>query len=277
MEVRARLFLRERVAKLGIAPLTSMFFYGENQPPAQNTLRPEVHDSDGLSVRTSGGEWLWRPLQNPRRLLVTSYALTDPLGFGLMQRDRAFRSYEDLDARYELRPSAWVEPRAKWGAGRVELVQIPSPDETNDNVVAYWVPAQVPQPRQPLDVEYLLHWGSEAGLPAAPVRVTQTRRVQPNAIKEKPAAERAQLFVVDFEPESGAKPAPDANVQWVVSGGDNAEILERTLRRHEATGGWRATVRVRALDEKRPLELRGQLNAGGQPLSEVWSYIVPPE
>jgi periplasmic glucans biosynthesis protein len=303
MEVRARLYLREKVAKLGIGPLTSMYFYGENQPPAANTLRPEVHDSDGLSIRSSSGEWLWRPLQNPRRLLITAYTLTDPLGFGLLQRDRAFRSYEDLDARYDLRPSAWVEPKGKWGQGRVELVQIPSPDETNDNIVAYWVPANPPQPRQPLDIEYLLSWGRDAGLPAPPVRVTQTRRLQMSAAerKEKPQAERSLLFVIDFErepepaikpevrtkPEAKAKPEnkseltakpePEPTVQWVVSGGDNAEIVERTLRRHEATGGWRATLRVRAIDEKRPLELRGQLNVGGTALSEVWSHIVPPE
>jgi glucans biosynthesis protein len=279
MDVRARLYLREPVAKLGIAPLTSMFFYGENQPPPPPRLRPEVHDSDGLSIASSNGEWIWRPLQNPRRLLITSFALTDPLGFGLLQRDRYFRSYEDLDARYDLRPGAWVQPKGRWGAGRVELVQIPSPDETNDNIVAYWIPATQPEPKKPFDLEYQLHWGRDDSLPAPPVRVTQTRRFAPGPQerKEKPAPDRTTLFVVDFEPDETAQLAPQVNVQWIASGGDNAEIVERSVRRHEATGGWRATLRVRALDEKRPLELRGQLNADGVPLSEVWSYIVPPE
>jgi glucans biosynthesis protein len=278
MEVRARIYLRENVAKLGIAPLTSMFFYGENQPAPVPTLRPEVHDSDGLSIRSSNGEWIWRPLQNPRRLLITSYALTDPVGFGLLQRDRYFRAYEDLDTRYDLRPSAWVEPKGKWGAGRVELVQIPSPDETNDNIVAYWIPDKQPAPKRPLDLEYELVWGREPDLPQPPVRVVQTRRLQsaPVERKDKTVTDKSTLFVIDFAPDPAAK-LPEAAVQWQVSGGDNAEIIERTLRRHEATGGWRATLRVRAIDEKRPLELRGQLNAGGVPLSEVWSYIVPPE
>jgi glucan biosynthesis protein len=126
--VKARIFLRKNVAKLGIAPLTSMYFFGENQPrTAARDYRPEVHDSDILLVQAGTGEWITRPLVNPKRLLVTSFALTNPMGFGLMQRDRLFENYQDLEARYELRPSAWIEPRGNWGKGRVELVQIPTP------------------------------------------------------------------------------------------------------------------------------------------------------
>jgi len=278
MEVKARLFLREKVSKLGIAPFTSMYLYGENQPAALGSIRPEVHDSDGLSIQSSAGEWLWRPLVNPRRLLITSFALTDPLGFGLMQRDRAFRSYEDLDARFDLKPSAWVVPSGKWGPGRVELVQIPSPDETNDNIVAYWIPATQPPVRKPFDIEYELLWGQPASLPAPPVRVTQTRRLpSPSSERRDKNAERSILLAIDFEPLDPERVPSDLNPSWAVSSSDNGEIIERSLRRHEATGGWRATVRVRQQDEKRPVELRGQLNAGAHALSEVWSYIVPPE
>ncbi|HEX5639750.1 MAG TPA: glucan biosynthesis protein G, partial [Burkholderiaceae bacterium] len=138
-DVQARLHFREPVGKLGIAPLTSMYLYGENQPGNGEGFRPEVHDSDGLSVASANGEWIWRPLVNPKRLLTTSFTLPMTRGFGLMQRDRAFSSYEDLEARYDLRPSLWVEPASNWGPGRVELVQIPTPDETHDNIVAYWV------------------------------------------------------------------------------------------------------------------------------------------
>jgi glucans biosynthesis protein len=277
MEVRARLFLRENVAKLGIAPLTSMYLHGENQPPAAGSARPEVHDSDGLSIQSASGEWLWRPLLNPRRLLITSFGLTDPIGFGLMQRDRSFRSYEDLDARFDLRPSAWVAPKGRWGAGRVELVQIPSPDETNDNIVAYWIPNSQPAPRKPFDIEYELLWGQPDNLPSPLLRVAQTRRLQlPPAERKEKGNERTVVFAVDFEPALGER-LGEVKPSWIVSSNDNGEILERTLRRHEATQGWRATVRVRQLDEKRPVELRGHLNANGALLSEVWSYIVPPE
>ena len=117
LDVDAKLFLRKNVAKLGLAPLTSMFFFGGNQRPGRDDYRPEVHDSDGLSIREAGGGWVWRPLVNPKRLLVTSFALSDPGGFGLMQRGRSFERYQDLEARYDLRPSAWVEPKGSWGPG----------------------------------------------------------------------------------------------------------------------------------------------------------------
>ena len=147
VDVKSRLFLRENVAKIGLAPLTSMFFFGENQRSAVEDYRPEVHDSDGLSIKTGTGEWLWRPLINPKKLMVNSFSTTNPGGFGLMHRDRAFSSYEDLEARYEERPSAWVEPKGEWGSGKVELVQIPTPDETNDNIVAFWTPDSMPKRR----------------------------------------------------------------------------------------------------------------------------------
>ncbi|MGH8712404.1 MAG: glucan biosynthesis protein G, partial [Casimicrobiaceae bacterium] len=97
VDVKARIYTREYVSKPGFAPLTSMFFFGENQHPARDDYRPEVHDSDGLSIASGTGEWIWRPLVNPKRLLVTSFALTNPAGFGLLQRDRDFEHYEDLE------------------------------------------------------------------------------------------------------------------------------------------------------------------------------------
>jgi glucans biosynthesis protein len=111
-----------------------MFAFGENQPH-RTDFRPEVHDSDGLLVASGGGEWLWRPLLNPKQTLTTSFSMASVKGFGLMQRDRNFSSYEDSEARYELRPSAWVEPVSGWGAGRVELFQLPTPEETNHHMV----------------------------------------------------------------------------------------------------------------------------------------------
>lgn len=273
VDVKARLYLRENVTKLGIAPLTSMYFFGENQRSQVEDYRPEVHDSDGLSVHSGTGEWIWRPLVNPKRLLVTSYGLNNPLGFGLMQRDRLFSNYEDLEARYEVRPSAWVEPRGQWGPGRVELIQIPTPDETNDNIVAFWVPESPPRPGVPLDFEYRLSWQKDAEKRPPLSWVTQTRRG--HGWVSKP--DDSIALAVDFEGPIFKKLPADAPVEAVVSVDANGKLQEINAIRNETTGGWRMTVKLRRVDEKKPVELRGYLNSNNNTLSETWSYILPAE
>ncbi|MBA2350408.1 MAG: glucan biosynthesis protein G [Burkholderiales bacterium] len=271
MDVSARLYLRENVAKLGIAPLTSMYFFGENQHPQKEDFRPEVHNSDGLSVLTDTHEWLWRPLVNPKRLLVTSFAMNNPAGFGLMQRDRNFASYEDLEARYELRPSAWVEPLGSWGSGRVELVQIPTQDETNDNIVAFWVPDNPPPPGQPFDFAYRLSWQSRSAQRPASSWVAQTRRG--HGYVRKP--DDSILLTIDFEGPVFDKLAEGANVASVVSADGNGKILEHNIYRNEASGGWRSAIRLRRVDDDKPVELRAHLRSGDRVLSESWNYILP--
>ncbi|HEX7811393.1 MAG TPA: glucan biosynthesis protein G [Burkholderiales bacterium] len=271
IEVKARLYLREAVGKFGVAPLTSMFFYGENQRSGGDDYRPEVHDSDGLLVHAANGEWIWRPLQNPKRLLVTSFATANPIGFGLMQRDRDFSSYEDLEARYERRPSAWVEPKGSWGPGRVELVQIPSPDESNDNIVAYWVPDAVPAPKQPWDVEYRLLWQKDTETRPPHAWVTQSRRG--HGYVRGP--ENSVGMIVDFDGPLLRKLPADAQVEGVIANDANVEILRRHTHRNEVTGGWRTVLEMRRLDNSKPAELRAYLRQDNNPVSETWSYILP--
>jgi len=277
VDVKAQLYMRENVSKLAIAPLTSMFFFGENQPAAR-AGSSEVHDSDGLSVATGSGEWLWRPLLNPKQTLTTSFSMNSVKGFGLMQRDRNFASYEDSEARYELRPSAWVEPVGDWGAGRVELVQIPTPDETNDNVVAYWVPENPPKPQQPFNLEYRLLWQKDADKKPALAWVAQTRRSHGWTTKrpDERKPDDTIAFVVDFEGPALAKLAPNAPVEPVFSADANGKIESIFGQPNTATGGWRVTVRLKRVDDDKPVELRGYLRSGGTGLSETWSYLLPP-
>ena len=272
MDVKAHLFLREGVGKLGLAPLTSMFLFGENQPPPYEDYRPEVHDSDGLSIHAGSGEWIWRPLVNPRRLLVTSFVLEEIRGFGLMQRDRDYGHYEDTEVRHELRPGVWIEPRRPWGPGRVELVLIPVPDETNDNIVAYWVPANPPAVKAPYDFEYRMRWQKDAEVRPPHAWVVQTRRGR--GYVRKP--DNSVNFVVDWDGPALRSLAPQAQVETVISADANAEILETNGWRNDVTGGWRMTVRLRRIDDAKPVELRGHLASGGRVISETWSYILPP-
>ena len=270
VETRARLFLRAGVATLGVAPLTSMYFFGENQPH-RTDFRPEVHDSDGLMVATGDGEWLWRPLLNPEHTFTTSFAMRDLRGFGLMQRDRDFRSYEDGEARYELRPSVWVEPIGSWGPGRVELVQLNTRDETNDNIVAYWVPERPPTPGQPFDIAYRLHWQRAQETRPPGGWVVQTRVGRGYA---ELAADEQQL-TVDFAGPSLATLPADAPVEAVVTAPSNGRVVDSHAYRVDATGEWRMTVRVKQLNATEPTELRGFLKSGSDVLTETWSNILP--
>jgi glucans biosynthesis protein len=272
VEVKAQVYLRENVSKLGLAPLTSMFSFGENQRAAGEDYRPEVHDSDGLLIQSGTGEWIWRPLTNPKRLLVTSFALSNPLGFGLMQRDRDFSRYEDLEARYDRRPSAWVEPKGKWGTGRVELIQIPSPDETNDNIVAYWVPDAAPAAKKPFDFEYRILWQKDSETRPPLAWVSQTRRGRGYARNP----DQSIGFVVDFEGPGLRKLPTDARLAGDVTVDANGEIVEQIVHRNDVTGGWRLLLRVKRLDDSKPVEIRAFLKGDVNTVSETWSYILPP-
>jgi len=273
IDVKSRLFLRENVSRLGIAPLTTMYFFGENQRSARDDYRPEVHDSDGLSMQSGTGEWIWRPLVNPKRLLVTSFAMTNPAGFGVMQRDRDFAHYEDLEARYDLRPSVWVQPKGNWGTGRVELVQIPSPDETNDNIVAYWVPDSPPPPNAPLDLEYRLLWQRETATRPPSSWVTQTRRGRGYTRQD----DGTIGMVLDFDGPALRKLPADAEIEGIVSVDSNAQVKEVVTQRNDAAGGWRLVLRFTRVDAAKPLELRAYLRNRTSTLSETWSYVLPPD
>ena len=279
VEVRARLYLRGPVAMLGIAPLTSMYLHGELQTQ-RDDFRPEVHDSDGLQIEAANGEWIWRPLSNPRAPFVSAFAFDRaPKGFGLMQRDRAFSSYEDVEARYDRRPSAWVEPVGDWGAGRVELLQFHTPDETHDNIAAYWVPGVLPGPGAPLDLAWRIHWQGDAMRVPPGARVVQTRSGY--GYSRTPVPPQRRKLLLDFSgpglPRADASPDDPAvkAIEAVATvANDNAKLLRVNAYPNPALPGWRATIEFERLDPTRPVELRVFLRNGANAISETWSYAL---
>ncbi|WAT31886.1 glucan biosynthesis protein G [Pseudomonas sp. GXZC] len=263
VDVKSQMFLRDKVSKLGVAPLTSMYLFGANQPSKVLNYRRELHDSSGLSIHAGNGEWIWRPLNNPKHLSVSNFTVENPKGFGLLQRGRDFSHYEDLDDNYDKRPSAWIEPEGDWGKGTVNLVEIPTADETNDNIVAFWSPAELPEVGKPLDVSYRLHWTmDEKSLhPSDSAWVKQTLRStgdvkQSNLIRQP---DGSVAYLVDFEGPSLKALPSDAPVRSQVSVGDNAELVENSVRYNEHTKGWRLTLRMKIKDAGKPTEMRAAL------------------
>jgi glucans biosynthesis protein len=264
MEVEACLFVRQEGRKIGLAPLTSMFWMGENRTRYEPDFRPEVHDSDGLLLRSGAGEWIWRPLMNPeKRHGISRFPVNDLRGFGLLQRDRDFRSYEDLGARYELRPGYWVVPRKPWGPGTVELVEIPTANEYNDNIVAYWVPEE----KLARGGEYRWTYGilATASEPdSAPLMRARATRINPGRDNLPPR------FVVDF---SGAIPSgesreapPEPKLQ-----APRGAVSNLVAQPNPVTGGWRVFFDLAGAGSE-PVEMRLHLARGSKAVSETWVY-----
>ena len=269
---KERLFLRQPVKKLGIAPLTSMFFHGENTTRQFEDFRPEVHDSDGMLINFNTGEWLWRPLDNPRTLNVSGFHTAKPKGFGLLQRDRNFDHYQDLETRPDLRPSVWQVPRGDWGEGRIELVEIPTKSDTNDNIVMYWVPEKQAKAGRAVHCSPTRCIGTEMTRQRPPGgRVVATRQ-------DRGPTEGTYRFVIDFAGKQlDALPADTVlrGVVTVASGPDTAELLDQHVVKNAVTGGWRLTFQVRP-KQKNAVELRAFLDKGGEALTETWSYVLLP-
>lgn len=280
LDVQSRIFMRDKVGKIGIAPLTSMFLFGPNQKSATPNFRPALHDSNGLAIHTGSNEWLWRPLNNPKHLAVSTFQVDNPKGFGLLQRGREFSRYEDIKDRYDLRPSAWIEPVGNWGKGHVELVEIPTGDETNDNIVAFWTPEKTPAPGQAMQFDYRMHWTmNEPALMDPNVAWVKQTLTTPGEIMQRNLIRHLDGslgLLVDFEGPALEKLPAGAPVSAQISVGPNAEVIETVVQRNPAIKGWRLNLRVKVKDPKQVVEMRANLVEGNRPLSETWSFQLPP-
>ncbi|MCS4504049.1 glucan biosynthesis protein [Arhodomonas aquaeolei] len=276
VEVTARLFARDDVQRLGIAPLTSMFFYGENSVRRHDDYRPEVHDSDGLAMHTAGGEWIWRPLTNPRALRESALMDTNPRGFGLLQRDRDFEHYLDAEADYHRRPGMWVEPRgAGWGEGAVHLVELPSDEEVNDNIVAFWSPKDPFEAGESLTLSYELRSleGAPPGHDLARAVRTRIGHAAIPGTKDKPPKSLRQ-FIVDF---AGGELDGLAGSQPVTAELSQSTGVTQDVTVHRLPDGhWRASFRL-APDGEKPSDLRLFLQLRGERVSETWNYVWDPD
>lgn len=277
MDVDAALYPRRPIERLGIAPLTSMYLHGENDQRVRDDWRPEIHDSDGLALWTGRGERIWRPLTNPAALRFNAYADENPRGFGLLQRDRAFDHYQDDGAFYDRRPGLWVEPRSNWGKGAVHLVELPTPDETFDNIVAFWNPAAPPQPGEELLYAYRLHWGAQTPDDHRLARTIATRTGRGGVVGQ-PRRYFSWRFIVDFDrgafPMLGAAVAAKLEPVITASRGRVEIVAVRPLN---SSAAYRVSFDVvPEAGDPRPIDLRVFLRANGEALSETWMYQWTP-
>lgn len=283
MDVDMEIFTRKPIERLGVAPMTSMFLKGTSQPQARDTIHPQVHDSDRLEMWRGNGEWVCRPLFNPKTLQYNAFPDENPRGFGLVQHDHDFDNYRDDVAWYNRRPSLWVEPTSDWGAGEIALVELPTVGETVDNIVSFWIPEAPVEAGQNLHFSYKLHW-----LPLPPVaptlaQVEKTWSGMGNVPEgwipgDKSPSEYARRFAVDFvgDPLDDLPNDTHVEVQVEVSRGKLGMVQ---ARRFEPIQGYRAIfdwVPESGSDEA--VSIRLFLRAGDRPLTETWLYQwVPPE
>lgn len=258
MDVKVTLFPRERLEHVGMAPLTSMFMHNALDPSDWRDYRPAVHDSEGLAIARSNGELLWRPLNNPKSLQASAFLDENPQGFGLIQRDRRLESYQDLEAKYHRRPSAWVKPLGDWGEGHVQLIEIPSDSEANDNIVAYWRPKQALLPHQAFSYSYRLSWPNDT--PATKSVATIVR----STIGKKLFNDYYEAVIDYAEIGDSENLVAEATIS-------SGKIIETIIQPHPSINGSRLFV-IFDRDKAENVELRVMLQRDGKQAGETWLY-----
>jgi periplasmic glucans biosynthesis protein len=279
VDVHAVLFARKAVQRLGIAPMSSMFWFGENSRRRFDDFRPEVHDSDGLAIRMGTGERIWRPISNDSGKLEFSFFDMEKCdGFGLLQRDRRFSAYEDDEASYHLRPSLWIEPTSDWGPGRVMLMEIPTSNELADNTVAMWEPARTPQPGDRVEFRYRQKWTTLEDPSMAEGHVVATR----TGVHDWQPEQRT--VIVEFSGSTLKQPSDTPLVPLVQvtgPGADKVKIQGVTVQ-PIPDARWRVAFQLAPateggkLAEVGPIELRCCLKRGDNFLTETWVHRVTP-
>ncbi len=274
VEIDKRLYPRRAIARLGIAPLTSMFWFGEYGDQRLTDWRPEVHDSDGLAMWTGEGRHIWRPLNNPPQISISSFADENPRGFGLSQRDRNYDHYLD-GVSYHRRPSCWVQPLGDWGPGAVQLVEIPTDDEIHDNIAAYWLSDRPTNAGDELTYRYRLHWLEfEPFFPTTALARCVATRIGRGGEAGKPRPEGVVKFVIEFDGPSLAK-IPYAAKPDVIAETTRGHLTLTRARPVWYTPRWFATFDL-TVEGGEPVELRCHLELDGKPLTEAWFYQYHP-
>ena len=271
LDVRATLFARKAGAGISFAPLTSSFFSGENDRRIATDFRPEMHNSDGLLISNGAGEWLWRPLRNPVAQEFSAFMDTNPRGFGLLQRDRTFEHYQDLDSAFELRPSYWVEPQGEWGEGYVQLIENPAADEFAQNISVAFTPKAQPEPGKPFTFAYRLTSTLEQPRSSLGFAIN-AYQTQAKAVGAAEAvAPNSRRFIVDFAGGDLPYFHTDPKALEVVASTSRGKVLQSFIAPNQHTRGFRVGIDVQGVVGE-ITDIRVNLRAGGRAVTETWTF-----
>ena len=196
-------------------------------------------------------------------------------GFGLMQRDRNFASYED--PRGALRVAAERLGRAGRLMGRGPRRARAAPHAERDQRQHRRVLGAATNCRRPASrsTSRIACTGKARESAQQPPGAWVTQSRVGRGYRE--LAEDEQQFIVDFTgPSLAALPAERAGQSRRHRRRRTARSSRRNAYRVEATGAWRMMVLVKQLDAAQPVELRGYLQSGADVLTETWSNLVPP-
>ncbi|TWT39867.1 Glucans biosynthesis protein G precursor [Thalassoglobus neptunius] len=263
VDVKARLYFRNTDCKIGIAPLTSMWMWGDAIEPPPLDKRPSVHDADGLMIDAGDDGTIWRSLCRQSYPSLSRFEVAELHGFGLIQRERRYSRYLDDEAQYHRRPDIWIQPKSPWINGTVELLELPAPHEGHDNIAAFWVPGDQINIGEPVDLDYEVHFRStkrkEDGFLARVVRHSLTRN------------EDGTIDVqLHFRGTAIAQLSDETPVLL-----DLLTVRGEVLKQEsiKTKSGWRVDLKISPIDVDDPVEVQLTLRDSNRRLSETWSGL----
>jgi periplasmic glucans biosynthesis protein len=268
IDTEMTLFPRAAVDHYGVAGFSAASFFTPLDHRRADDVRSMVAETNGLQMLTGKDEWLWRPVSNRDTLQISAFVDADPKGYGFLLRDRDISDYQDDDQHWEQRPSLWVEPLGDWGEGTVQLVEVPSESETNENILSYWRPKAPLAAGKSISFAYRQFW---CWTPPArtPLAIADDARGG-----RSPLGAKLRRFVVVFSGDILANPQRTANLKAALTTSPGSATNVRTFLDPQAKT-CRVVFDVDPAGETF-CELRLVLQSGDDPISETWLYRWTP-
>lgn len=263
IDTECTLFARAKVDNFGIATMSGTIVSDAIDHRLPDDTRLRIADVGGLQMSTGHGEWLWRAISNRETLQISTFVDENPHGFGFLQRDRAFHDYQDDDQHWEIRPSLWIQPIGDWGAGGVELIEIPNKSESNDNIIAYWRPQQPLAAGGETSFAYRQFWCWNPPEQPALALVTDSR-------SGRGSDQKRRRFLVEFQGDLLGDAQQSAAVKPVLTASPGAVVFIKTYP-YPNIKTYRTLFEIDPGSETAS-ELRLVLENGGKPISETWLY-----